>query len=125
MEGTAEVFAKRFLDHKGLLAYPHTIAEAVRFLKERQASGGLVPLSALATNALWARSGQMFTRRVTYTTALAAVDYLTQLKGKGALIAYYRLFRTEPNPDGAFAEAFGFSPDEFAQRFQAYVRDSP
>lgn len=48
MEGTAEVFAKRFLDHKGLLAYPHTIAEA-----------------------------------------------------------------------------FGFSPDEFAQRFQAYVRDSP
>lgn len=123
-EGTAEVFAKHFLHHKGLIVYPQTIAAAANLLRERQSVGGLPSLGSLTTPDLWERRAHTLTRRVVYATALVAVDYLVQQKGKDALFRYFRLFRAEPEPEAAFVQAFGQTSLEFNQRLHGYVREA-
>jgi hypothetical protein len=121
-EGMAEVFAKRFLEHKGLLTYSQTLAEAVKLLKGRQQ---LPALNALTTSVQWMRSTQVYPRRVVYTTAFVAVDHLMQQRGKEALTAYYRLLRAQPDAEAAFRESFGLSSAAFAERFQTYLKELP
>lgn len=125
MEGTAEVFAKRFLDRKGLISYSQSFSQAVAFLKNRLGVGGLPSLNILTTPSSWLRHAQVFSPRVVHTTALTAVDHLVKTRSKEALLAYFRLFRAEPERDTAFQQAFGLSHGDFAARFFEYLRALP
>lgn len=125
MEGTAEVFAKRFLDGKGLISYSQSLSQAVTFLKNRLDVGGLPSLNILTTQSSWLRYAQVSSPRVIYTTALTAVDHLTKTRSKEALLTYFRLFRAEPERDTAFQQAFGLSHGDFAARFFEYLKALP
>jgi len=125
MEGTAEVFAKRFLDSKGLMSYSQFFSEEAAFLKGRLEVGGLPSLNVLTTLLSWHRHAEVFSRRVVYRTTLFAVDSLMKMRSKEALLTYFRLFRAEPERDAAFQQAFGLSHGEFATRFPESLRALP
>ena len=106
----------------GESAYAEEIERLTRPAHETEA-----PLRQLETNQGWVEAGDDHS----WALSLLAVDWLVDHAGERSLIEYYRLLPRgdaddvdhEPGAgswEAAFEQAFGLTPDDFYEQFEAY-----
>ena len=106
----------------GESAYAEEIERLTRPAREAEA-----PLRQLETNQGWVEAGDDHS----WALSLLAIDWLVDHAGERSLIEYYRLLPRgdaddvdyEPGAgswEAAFEQAFGLTPDDFYEQFEAY-----
>ncbi len=106
----------------GESAYEEEIERLTRLAHETRA-----PLRRLETEQGWVEAGDSHSEAL----SLLAIDWLTNSAGQRSLTEYYRLLpRGQPEAgdadpraeswEAAFEQAFGLTPDDFYEQFEAY-----